>query len=542
MIHPEPDFESSVILSTNGNLSSNRSSEPGQAEMFSPAPDKKATRAKPKTLDGLKAPSLVGKNFVLDTNVLLHDPQCLRRFGDNHVCIPLEVLCELDRFKGEQTERGANARTVHRTLTELFAAHPGETSRGIPTHDGGSIRFVTCASSDRRVAAARERLSQLLPETDSADHRILLCAHVVDKVNSAPVVLVTKDLNMQLKALALGIPCEDYSSDKVDESSTDERRMRVISVDPHELQRFASAMRIHLVDDLPQDLALNEYVLLQVENGRSMPARYKGSGTFVRLRSPETICIQKGTPISPLNVAQECFLDALLDPSISLVTCYGQAGTGKTLLAVAAALHLTLNGGQYTGVTVSRPIVALGETLGFLPGSLEEKLNPWLQPIFDALEFILAKPQLPEHEGKRPQQPQPQKPKAKNARKAAAAIQPPVHGPIAKSYQRFLDTGVIEVEALCYIRGRSIPKRFFILDEAQQLTPLEAKTIVTRMAQGSKLILVGDPAQIDNAYVDRRSNGLVYTREKLKNQSCSAHITLERGERSPLAEAGARLM
>ena len=541
MIHPEPDFESNVIFSTNGSPK-NRSAEPDQVEMFSRTTGKTSARAKPKPLDGLKAPSLVGKNFVLDTNVLLHDPQCLRRFGDNHICIPLEVLCELDRFKAEQTERGANARTVHRTLTELFAAHPGETSCGIPTHDGGSIRFVTCASNDRRVVAARERLSQLLPETDSADHRILLCAHVVDKVNAAPVVLVTKDLNMQLKALALGIPCEDYSSDKVDESSIDEHRMRVIAVVPHELQRFASAKQIHLVD-LPQDLAINEYVLLQVANDRSMPARYKGAGNFVRLRSPETICIQKGTPISPLNTGQECFLDALLDPTISLVTCYGQAGTGKTLLAVAAALHLTLNGGQYTGVTVSRPIVALGETLGFLPGSLEEKLNPWLQPIFDALEFILAKPQLPEHEGKRPQQPQPQKPKAKNARKAAAAaVQPPVHGPVAKSYQRFLDNGIIEVEALCYIRGRSIPKRFFILDVAQQLTPLVAKTIVTRMAQGSKLILVGDPAQIDNAYVDRRSNGLVYTREKLKNQACSAHITLERGERSPLAEAGARLM
>jgi PhoH-like ATPase len=540
MIHPDPD--SSILLPaparTNG-----RAPTPGQAEMFqlpgTSGNRKSVGQAKPKPLDGLRAPSSVGKNFVLDTNVLLHDPECLRRFADNHICIPLEVLCELDRFKGEQTERGANARAVHRTLAELFSAHPEDSVRGIPTQDGGSIRLVTCSTSDRRVSAAHERLGLVLADRDTPDHRILLCASVLGKVNPAPVVLVTKDLNLRLKALALGIPCEDYASDKVGESDCDERRLRVLPVAQNALQRFASSSSIRLEDGVPRELARNEYVLFETDDHRRMPARHTGKGTFIRLRVPESIRIQKGTPIRPLNIGQQCFLDALLDPALSLVTCYGQAGTGKTLLAVASALHLTL-AGEYAGVTVSRPVIPLGDTLGFLPGSLDEKLSPWLKPIFDALEFILSQPPAPEQAGKRPQSPKP-KGQAKNAPRSSES-HTLARGPVPKPYQRFLDSGLVEIEALCYIRGRSIPKRFFILDEAQQLTPLEAKTIVTRMAQGSKLILVGDPAQIDNPYVDRRSNGLVYTREKLKNQPCAAHVTLERGERSPLAEAGARLM
>lgn len=506
--------------------------------ILSAEPDDPAAKARKrprqKPLDGFKAPSAIGKNFVLDTNVLLHDPECLAKFGDNHICIPLDVVCELDRFKGEQTERGRNARSVHRTLAELFVAHPTKTAQGIPTASGGSIRFVTCNAGDRQVANAREQIQLVLPEADSTDHRILLCAEVLSAVNPAPVILVTKDLNLQLKALALGIPCEDYESDKVDEDSTAER-LRSIAIEAHDLQRFASTGKIELREALAADLAINEYVQFETPNLRKMPARHAGGGCFVRLEIPESIRVQKGTPIRPLNVGQQCLIDALMDPSISLVTCFGQAGTGKTLVAVATAMYLAL-AGEYAGVTVSRPVVPLGDTLGFLPGGLDEKLSPWLQPIFDALEFILSTPPTPEHAGRKPQVR-----KQKN-RTNPAQNGPAAQGPAPKVYQRFIDSGLVEVEALCYIRGRSIPKRFFILDEAQQLTPLEAKTIVTRMAQGSKLVLIGDPAQIDNAYVDRRSNGLVYTREKLKGQPCVAHVTLERGERSPLAEAGACLM
>ncbi|MBL9155498.1 MAG: PhoH family protein [Verrucomicrobiales bacterium] len=511
-----------------------------QTELFhaaSPAPNGRPTgengsrkpKSRPAGFDGLKAPSTCGKNFVIDTNVLLHDPECIRRFADNHVCIPVEVLCELDRFKAEQSERGANARTVHRELAELFSAHPELATRGIPTPDGGTVRLVNCDPADRRAARAVAHLREMLPTLDTPDHRLLLCTRVIGEINPAPAALVTKDLNLQLKAHALGIPCEDYLSDKVQNDSAITRKVRTLEIEPTEMQRFASTGELALAARHLPDLAPNEYVLFQAgDSKRTMPARHVAGAAFVRLRLPESIRIQKGATIRPLNLGQQCFLDALLNPDITLVTCYGQAGTGKTLLAVASALHATFSGG-YAGVTVSRPVVPLGDTLGFLPGSLDEKLHPWLKPIFDALEFLTTPPD-PADRARKPRRP------------VSGQKQPAPGGPPQKPYQPFLDSGLIEVEALCYIRGRSIPNRFFILDEAQQLTPLEAKTIVTRMARGSKLVLVGDPAQIDNPYVDRRSNGLVYTRERLENQTFTAHVTLERGERSDLAEAGARLM
>ncbi len=476
--------------------------------------------------DGLKAPSPVGKNFVLDTNVLIHDPDCVEHFADNHVCIPIEVLCELDRFKTEQSERGASARAVHRRLVEVFSTHPETANVGIPTKGGGTVRLVS-RPNDKRTRQAEEELSAVLPGIDQTDHRLLLCTWLVRQENSAPTLLVTKDLNLQLKAHALSLPCEDYENDKVDHEPAHAVGPTIIDIKPNELQRFASSGSLSIPEKQLPEIAANEYVLLKAGEKRTMPARRAANGDFVRLRVPESIRVMQGTPIRPLNLGQQCFMDALLNPDISLVTCYGQAGTGKTLLAVASALHATFEG-AYGGVTVSRPVVPLGDTLGFLPGSLEEKLHPWLHPIYDALEFLLA--------------PDGKKKGRKPAHKVRSADPNQQTSAVQKVYQPMIDSGLIEIEALCYIRGRSIPNRFFILDEAQQLTPLEAKTIVTRMASGSKLVLIGDPEQIDNPYVDRRSNGLVYTRDRLRNHACSAHVTLERGERSELAEAGAKLM
>ncbi len=490
------------------------------------------TNQRARLRNGLKAPSPVGKNFVLDTNVLIHDPGCIDSFAENHVCIPFEVLCELDRFKSEQTERGANARQVHRELAARFSTHPEAAVRGMPTPGGGTLRLVICRSEDRRVKSAVERLGHVLPDLEAMDHRILLCAHMVGTVNPGPAVLVTKDLNLQLKAYALSLPCEDYLNDKVDNDEAAMRSTATLEIEANDLQRFASSGSVCLDPRLSAKLSMNDYVLFRAGSKRTMPARFVGDGNFARLRIPESIRVQRGTPIRPLNLGQQCFMDALLNPKLSLVTCYGQAGTGKTLLAVACALTETL-ARRYGGVIVSRPVVPLGETLGFLPGSLDEKLQPWLKPVFDALEFILVPAESPD------QQERPKKPRRRPSRPQDSPLP---GGAAPKIYQPLLDSGMIEIEALCYIRGRSIPKRFFILDEAQQLTPLEAKTIVTRMAQGSKLVLVGDPEQIDNPYVDRRSNGLVYTRDRLKNEACAAHVTLERGERSALAEAGARLM
>lgn len=506
-----------------------------QVEMFKTNTSARVARGKRKPKrnysDGLRAPSSIGKNFVLDTNVLLHDPDCLDRFGDNHICVPLEVLCELDRFKSEQSERGANARAVHRRLAELFSEHPSNATIGIPTAEGGSIRLVPGqglgGSSEQDRCQAVEEFSSLFPGAVSNDNRILLTTRLIASKNPAPTILVTKDLNLQLKAHTVGIPCEDYQNDKVDSRIVGEASPRIIDLKPSDLQRFASTGTLELSQPGLRKVYPNEYVLLKAGVKRTMPARMGADGLFHKLFIPDQIRIQKGAAIRPLNLGQQCFIDALLNPEATLVTCYGQAGTGKTLLAVACALHSTF-AGNYNGVTVSRPVIPLGDTLGFLPGSLEEKLDPWLKPIFDALEFLLT----PESNG----------PKRKQARNRKG-VQDPTHSIAGKrSYDPLLESGLVEIEALCYIRGRSIPNRYFILDEAQQLTPLEAKTIVTRMASGSKLVLVGDPAQIDNPYVDSRSNGLVYTRDRLRDEACSSHVVLERGERSELAEAAARMM
>jgi len=478
----------------------------------------------PKPADlGLIAPSQVVKNYVLDTNVLLHDPASLERFKENHLCIPVDVLSELDKFKGEQTERGANARRVHRRLTEMFSTSEVVT-KGVANEFGGTVRMVIY---DPAVCPKNSELLnhflRIFPDRERIDHRILAACLLLMQHNSAPVVLVTKDINMQLKARSVGIDCQDYLNDKVDVREVSNYDVYRIEVDGSELQRFASSGKIELDEEKAGKVVLNQYVLLEAGERQTMPARYVGNGMFVKLNFPEALKIPDGQALKPLNLGQRCLIDALLNPDISLVTCYGHAGTGKTLVAVAAGLHEMFNR-KYNGITVSRPVVAMGSQLGFLPGTLDEKMRPWLQPIHDALD-LLMRPSTPLG---------PRRKKAKNSE--------PQQGPVKKPYEMLMEQGIIEIEALCYIRGRSIPNRFFILDEAQQLTPQEAKTIVTRMSQDSKLVLVGDPAQIDNPYVDSRSNGLVYTRNRLKGQPFVAHVALNRGERSELAEAGASLM
>jgi PhoH-like ATPase len=500
-------------------------SQAGLFEEITPSAGKTRQRmsARPIPADfGLTAPSQIVKNYVLDTNVLLHDPASLERFKENHLCIPVDVLAELDKFKSEQTERGANARRVHRRLTEMFSCSE-KVTRGVQTEGGGTVRLViydpaSCPKDSEQL----NRFHRIFPDRERVDHRILAACLLLMQHNQAPVVLVTKDINMQLKARAVGIECQDYLNDKVDAREVSNYDVRRIEVDASELQRFASAGELVLSEDRCSGLAINEYVLLGTSEKQTIPARITADFRFVRLNIPEVLKIPDGQSLKPLNLGQRCLIDALLNPEISLVTCYGHAGTGKTLVAVAAGLHEMFNR-RYTGITVSRPVVAMGEQLGFLPGSLDEKMRPWLQPIHDALD-LLMRPNVPLGPKRKQQKPMPGAPTAK------------------KPYELLMEQGILEIEALCYIRGRSIPNRFFVLDEAQQLTPQEAKTVVTRMSRDSKLVLVGDPAQIDNPYVDSRSNGLVYTRNRLKGQPFVAHVALNRGERSELAEAGAQLM
>lgn len=511
------DHSASVISSA----TSTRASDPGPISVNSSSPSSSRRRR--------TGPVTATKTFVLDTNVLLHDPACIHRFAEHHICIPVDVLSELDRFKNEMTERGSNAREVHRALMKIFATKGASVTSGVPTDGGGSIRVAVYDPGEARKHASVQGFERIFHDLDKADHRILACTLWLSEQVSPPVILVSKDLNMQLKARAVGIECEDYLHDKVEPREVANFDIARVEVSQHELQRFASSGCLSVPETRTVGMVVNDYALLTAGDKATMPAKLSTNGEFVRLHhTPESIKVGQGRAIKPMNLGQACFLDALLDPEISLVTCYGQAGTGKTLLAVAAALQQVFNR-TYHGLTVSRPIVAMGQTVGFLPGSLQEKMRPWLQPVYDALDLLM-----------RPMDGTQQGP-ARKKNRFMPEPQQQIAAPAAP-YDPLIQQGVIEIEALCYIRGRSIPDRFFILDEAQQLTPLEAKTIVTRMSRGSKLVLVGDPAQIDNPYVDSRSNGLVYTRQRMRGQTFAAHVPLVKGERSPLAEAAARLL
>ncbi len=489
------------------------------------------------------------KTFVLDTNVLLHDPQSIYKFEDNNLAIPVEVLEELDAIKAEQsTERGRNARRVHRILQDLL---PDARSmhEGVDLPNGGTLSVIInpYLMEAGRHSPAMERLRAILPDLSKKDNRIIASALFVQEQYTPPTILVTKDVNVQLKARALGLESQDYLNDKVPETP-DEHSYREIPVTVYELQRFCSEGRFDLGLDPAQGLFLNEYVLLRSDEGKTMPARYYGEGVVRRLHIPEFVKAPGGIAIRARNLEQQFFMDALLDPTISLITCFGKAGTGKTLISTACALHQTQDEqSPYDGVSISRPVIALGKDIGFLPGSLDEKMKPWLQPYFDALEVL-----IPSKPSKDPQfaSKKVSKKKQKKHQDSALSMAPqptvssmtPAHGPIMKPYERLMRNGLLEIEALCFIRGRSIARRFFILDEAQQLTPHEVKTVITRISEGSKIVLIGDPAQIDNPYVDSRSNGLVYCHNRMKGHALSAHVKLSKGERSRLAELAADLL
>ena len=322
------------------------------------------------------------------------------------------------------------------------------------------------------------------------------------------------------------------------EAQNDEDGYREVPVSIYELQRFCSEGLLDVgetMEDQPP-LVLNEYVLLRSDEDKTMPARYVGKGNVRRLRIPESVKAPAGIPIRARNLEQQFFMDALLDDSISLITCFGKAGTGKTLISTVCAIAQTLDEhGRYDGVSISRPVIALGKDIGFLPGTLEEKMKPWLQPYYDALEVLMPSkpPKDPQFAAKKVAKKVRGRPNDSSANDSG----PSAVGPM-KPYERLIASGVVEIEALCFIRGRSIARRFFILDEAQQLTPHEVKTVITRISEGSKIVLIGDPAQIDNPYVDSRSNGLVYCHNRMKNH----HVTLTKGERSKLAELAADLL
>lgn len=492
------------------------------------------------------------KTFVLDTNVLLHDPQSIFKFEENNLAIPVEVLEELDSIKGEQsTERGRNARRVHRLLQELL---PDSRSmlEGVKLPNGGTLSIIInpYLIDANRSSPAMVRLRGILPDLTKKDNRIIASALFVQEQFPPPTILVTKDVNVQLKARAVGLESEDYLNDKVPETD-EEASYREIPLNVYELQRFCSEGEFDIGADA-KSLYANEYVLLRSDEGKTMPARFYGNGMVRRLKLPDFVKAPGGIPVRARNLEQQFLMDALLDDSIHMLTCFGKAGTGKTLLSIACALHQTHDDhSRYDGLSISRPIIALGKDIGFLPGTLEEKMKPWLQPYYDALEVLIPSkpPKDPQFAAKKVSK---KKHKNRDDQFHAQMNAPqPSHSSyngghgnavVAKPYERLLKSGLVEIEALAFIRGRSIARRFFILDEAQQLTPHEVKTVITRISEGSKIVLIGDPAQIDNPYVDARSNGLVYCHNRMKGQAVAAHVKLMKGERSKLAELAADLL
>jgi PhoH-like ATPase len=439
------------------------------------------------------------KNYILDTNVLLHDPDSLLNFEDNHVLIPIEVIEEIDRFKRESSELGQNARAVSRQLDAL--RQHGALSKGVPLSNGGQLMIVYEHKNGTNGNGGED-----VPKfsNDTVDNRILTLAYQIKKKSKAPTILVSKDINLRIKADAIGLKAEDYETDRVFIKDL-YTGTREIPMSAEKLASFRANGEVEANGG--KTYYPNEYCSLVDESNpkRTVLARVDGTGTKL---IPILDCRDGVWGIKPRNREQHFVFDALLDDRIKLVTLMGKAGTGKTLMAMAAGLKRTVLDREFRRLVVARPTISMGKELGFLPGSLDEKLAPWMQPIHDALEMLSDLNMGHDH------------------RRAADLMR----------------SGSIVVEALSYIRGRSIAGQFMIIDEAQNLTPLEAKTIVTRVGTGTKLIFTGDPYQIDNPYVDSSSNGFNYIVSKFRDQALAAHIELQKGERSELAELAANIL
>lgn len=432
------------------------------------------------------------KNYILDANILIHDPQSIFHFTDNTVIIPVGVIAELDRFKKERSDRGHAARAIVRQLDALRGEH--SLARGVALESGGRL-IVYCEP---------ERVFD--QSNGHADLELLRVARQVKLAEpDVPVILVTKDINLRIRADAAGIRAEDYESDRVQLSELYSGQVDV-AVASEQLAEFREKGRLQLAGPT---LLPNEYVLLRTGEGSRGSALGRAGADEPQCVTSLRAADETLWGLRPRNKEQYYAIDALMDDEIKLVTLMGKAGTGKTLLALAAAMHQTLKRKRYRGVLVCRPIVPVGRDIGYLPGDVEAKLDPWMKPVVDTIEFLL------ESGGS-----------MKGHNDTDALIQ----------------AGLIEIQPLTYIRGRSIANRFVLIDEAQNLTPLEVKTVITRMGQAAKVVLTGDPYQIDNPYVDESSNGFTFLVNRFRSEKIAAHVELHKGERSPLAELAANLL
>ncbi len=440
------------------------------------------------------------KTFVLDTNVLLHNAESIESFDDNNVTLPMAVIEELDRFKTHNDELGRTARQVIRRIDEL--REQGNLRDGVPIGNGGQLRVVRAPNG----------LTETDLDSDIPDNRIVQLAYALSQ-KGENVVFVTKDINARIKADALGLRAVDFEKQKIkfDELYTGYAEA---VVSPDLMDSFFDSP---VLEDCGIGSHPNQFVML-IEEGnpkRTGLARVVTPGTLKHLSKH----FEKAWDVQARNKEQRMAMELLMDPSVLIVTLVGKAGTGKTLLALAAALHTTLKHHRYDHVLVSRPIIPMGKDIGYLPGAKGEKISHWMQPIFDNLSLLLR--DLSEGG-------------VKSKRKTKMTAQ--------EKIDKLIRDDLLELEALTYMRGRSLPRQFVIIDETQNLTPHEVKTIISRSGEGTKMILTGDPYQIDNPYLDASSNGLTYAAERLKDQPIHGHVILNNSERSTLSAIAAEIL
>ncbi len=438
------------------------------------------------------------KIYVLDTNVLIHDPEAIFSFEDNQVIIPIYVIEEIDKLKKEQSNVGTAARRVARNIDKL--REKGSISDWVSLNNGGFIKVEI--EGDINV------LPQALKD-DVMDNRILAVAiNTKEKNPDKDVIMVTKDVNMRIKADSMKMAVEDYETDTVEISELYTGNIE-IEVEEAIINQFYEKMHIKYDEITAKEPYANQIINLvsKHDSKRQALAIYKKDRKRIQKLTYGESTVWG---INGRNREQKCALELLMDKDIKLVTLVGKAGTGKTLIALATGLEQVVEKKAYKKLFVARPIMPMGKDIGYLPGGEKEKLRPWMQPIYDNFDF------LTDNKGT---------------------------GNDGEKILNSLETmGLVKIEALTYIRGRSIPAGFLIIDEAQNLTPHEIKTIVTRAGENTKIVFTGDPYQIDNPYLDANSNGLTYLAEKLKDEMISGHITLTKGERSELAEIAAKLL
>jgi PhoH-like ATPase len=435
------------------------------------------------------------KTFVLDVNVLLHDPEALFKFPHSEIVLPLPVIEELDTMKRLHDDLGSNARQAIRLLDSLKERGIGDLHKGVELDNQAIVKV--------QIHTKNDNISHIGLLTNNIKNRILMAALSL-KESGQQVVFVSKDFAMRVKAEALGIDVEDYENLKFSYDNI-YKGIKTLITDKSNIDLFYKDGGIAL--ETQEKFYPNEYCILTSPEHTSAVAKYN---TNTNKFMPLLKIPQHFWGVLPLNVEQKCAIDLLLRDDIKLVTLVGQAGTGKTLLALACGLRKVFDENVYTKILVSRPIMPLGKDIGYLPGLKEEKLFHWMQPIYDNLEYLCS---------------------SSGGGSESSEV-----------YKWVTESKKLEMEAVTYIRGRSLPKAYMIIDEAQNLTPHEIKTVISRAGQNTKVILTGDPTQIDNPYLDKDSNGLTYTIGKFKDQKIYGHIFFEKTERSELAALAAKMM